>query len=71
MVRDPRSFCQPLEITLNRAMGYGKRAIASVPVVMLPALFVPRLLRAFAAVVAPVPPLATGTPEAMPEWNTR
>ena len=49
----------------------GNLAIASVPALMLLALLAPRLLRAVAAVVAPVPPLAMGTPEGIPAWKTR
>ena len=49
----------------------GSRAAGSVPVVRLLALLAPSLLLALDALVAPVPPLATGTAVAMPAWNTR
>ena len=44
----------------------GSRAVGTVPVVRLDALLAPMLARAFAALVAPVPPLAMGTGVAMP-----
>lgn len=44
----------------------GSLAAGTVPVVRLDALFAPMFARAFAALLAPVPPLAMGTGVAMP-----
>ena len=44
----------------------GSLAAGTVPVVRLDALFAPMFARAFAALFAPVPPLAMGTGVVMP-----